>query len=183
MIDPAIIANYDKWLHAVANRMMSGATEADHQDLVQEGRVAMWRALSTYDETKGALPSWLTKAAEMRMSDIARGHGQPFGHEAVRGVREVEMGPSLDAEPEQVVEALLGYVEAAYHDGEVMQAIRELTPRQQEYVFLRFWGGLDPRAQAPGIRALVAQFPVLKERWHWQRALPILRERLEHLAA
>jgi RNA polymerase sigma factor (sigma-70 family) len=176
--DPSIIADFDKWLHAVANRLTD---EAHHDDLVQEGRVAMWRALQTYDESLGALPSWLVRAAEMRMKDVAWGRGQPFGHEAVRGVREVDMGPSVDELSEQQVEALMGFVEEAFHDGEVLRVIRErLTPRQQEYVFLRFWGGLDPSSRAPGMQALVAQFPVLKERWHWQRAKPVLAEALAH---
>lgn len=181
MSDAAIIADFEKWLHAVANRLLRGASEDDHQDLVQEGRVAMWRALATFDESKGARASWLVRAAETRMKDVAWGKGQPFGHEAHRGVREAEIGGSLDELEEQQVEALLGYVEEAFHDGEVLRIIRErLTPRQQEYVFLRFWGGLDPASRAPGMQSLVAQFPILKERWHWQRAKPVLAEALAH---
>jgi RNA polymerase sigma factor (sigma-70 family) len=179
MIDPEVIADYNRWLHAVANRLLRDATDADHQDLVQEGRVAMWRALESYDETLGSLPSWLTQAAETRMKDLAWGKGRAFGHEAVRGSRPVEEGPSLDALDEDTVSSLLGYVEEAFHDGEILQAIREhLTPRQQEYVFLRFWGGLEPTSRDPHIRALMSQFPVLGERWHWQRIRPILAEAL-----
>lgn len=180
MIDPSVIDDYSKWLHAVANRLTDAA---NHDNIVQEGRVAMWRALATYDESKGALPTWLTRAAEMRMKDVAWGKGQPFGHEAVRGARPVEEGPSLDGLEEQVVEGLLGYVEEAYHDGEIWAAVNSLTEKQREYVFLRFWGGLDPKSASPATRALVSQFPVLKERWHWQRAKGALRERLGHLAA
>ena len=181
MIDPAVLADYEKWLHKVANSLTD---TAQHDDIVQEGRVAMWRALSTYDESKGALASWLTRAAEMRMRHVAWGKGQPLGHEPMRGSRPVEEGPSLDGQPEEVVQELLGFVEAAYHDGEVMHVIREvLSPKQQEYVYLRFWGGLDPLAQAPQVRALVKEFPVLGQRWHWQRAREILGERLAHLAA
>lgn len=181
MTDPAVLADYEKWLHKVANSI---AGPSEHDDIVQEGRVAMWRALSTHDESKGALAPWLTRAAEMRMKDVAWGTGQPTGHEALRGSRQVEEGPSLDEQPEEIVQALLGYVEAAYHDGEIMKIIREcLTPKQQEYVFLRFWGGLEPRAQAPQIRALVLEFPVLGQRWHWQRAREVLAERLAHLAS
>ncbi len=182
--DPSVIADYDRWLGAVAMRLLGATwTEADLQDLKQEGRVAMWRALETYDEAKGALPSWLTRAAEMRMKDIARGHGQPFGREATRGSREVDTGGSIDAFDEDQIDGLLGYVSEEIHDGEILRVIRErLTPRQQEYVFLRFWGGLDPRAQAPQVREMVKQFPVLAERWQWQRAKPILVDALAHLA-
>jgi RNA polymerase sigma factor (sigma-70 family) len=176
-----VIEDYEKWLHHTANRL--GNVE-NHDDLVQEGRVAMWRAMETFDASRGALPTWLTRAAEQRMKDVALGRGQPFGHEAVRGSREVEMGPSLDGAPEGEVEALLGYVEAAYHDGEVMRIVREcLTPEQQQYVFLRFWGGLDPRTRQPAVRALVRQFPVLADHRTWQQAKAILADRLGHLAA
>lgn len=174
-----VVADYERWLHRVANDI--GRPE-DHDDLVQEGRIAMWRALESYDETLGSLPSWLTEAARMRMKDLAWKHGQPLGRPATRGSREVESGTSLDAYDEDVVEALLGHVETAYHDGEVLDAIRELTPAQQQYVFLRFWGGLDPRSRAPEIRALVAEFPVLQQRHHWQRAKKILADRLGHLS-
>lgn len=180
MTDPAVLDDYEKWLHAVANSI---TTPALHDDIVQEGRVAMWRALETFDASKGALASWLTHAAEMRMKDVAWGKGQPLGHEPMRGSRPVEEGPSLDDQPEEIVQALLGHVEEAYHDGEIMKIIREsLTPKQQEYVFLRFWGGLEPKAQAAQIRALVREFPVLGERWHWQRARTVLAEKLAHLA-
>lgn len=178
-MNPDIIADYEGWLHKVANEIGS---PAEHDDLVQEGRVAMWRALSSFDESRGSLPSWLTRAAEMRMKDVAWGTGQPTGHEPTRGSRPVEEGPSLDEQSEDAVQALLGYVESAYHDGEVMQIIREhLSPRQQEYVFLRFWGGLEPTSRAAQTRALVMEFPVLSERWHWQRARAILAEKLAHL--
>lgn len=179
MIDPEILDDYKGWLHVVANSLVD---RERHDDLVQEGRIAMWRALETYDETRGSLPSWLTRAAEMRMRDLAWGTGQPTGHEAVRGSRPVEEGPSLDGMVEDEIEALLGHIEEAYHDGEVMQVIRsELSPKQQEYVFLRFWGGLDPRSQNPTLQAIMKTFPVLGQRHHWQRSKAILREHLEHL--
>lgn len=179
MIDPSVLEDYGRWLHRVATEI---GTREQHDDLVQEGRVAMWRALSSYDETLGSLPSWLTRAAEMRMKDVAWGKGQPFGHEAVRGSRQVEEGMSIDEMEEDSVEALMGHVESAYHDGEILEAIRALSPKQQEYVVLRFWGGLEPRSNLPAVRALVAQFPVLKERWHWPRARAALAESLAHRA-
>lgn len=79
--DPAaVLADYTGWLHHYANRLRVW-WDADHDDLVQEGQVAMWRALDTFDPDRGALPSWLTMKAATRMRDVAwRGHpwfGQP----------------------------------------------------------------------------------------------------------
>lgn len=173
MIDSSVIADYEGWLHRVATDI---GHRADHDDLVQEGRIAMWRALRTYDEARGSLPSWLTSAARQRMRDVAWGHGQPTGRPATRGSREVAQGGSLDAMDEETVTALLGHVEEAYHDGAILEAVRALPARQREYVFLRFWGGLDPTSRTPEVRALVAEFPVLAERWQWTRARATLTE-------
>ena len=182
--DVVVLQDYERWLGATALRLLGRTwTEDDLQDIKQEGRVAMWRALETFDESRGSLPSWLTGAALQRMQDVAWGRGQPFGHEAIRGSREVDVDTSLDSEPEDVVEALLGYVEEAYHDGEVIDAIRALSPAQQQYVFLRFWGGLDPSSRNPAMKPLLAQFPVMSQRHHWQRAKEKLRESLAHREA
>lgn len=177
-VDPEVIKDYERWLHKVANEI--GRPE-DHDDLVNEGRIAMWKSLETFDPALGALASWITTAARSRMKDLAWGRGQPTGHEAVRGSRQVEEGPSLDGMEEQIVEALVGRVELAYHDGEILDVVRSLPREQQEYVFLRFWGGLDPASRSPEMKALVAQFPAVRDRSRWRDALPVLTERLAHL--
>jgi RNA polymerase sigma factor (sigma-70 family) len=159
-----LLADYDRWLHSVANRL-SGPADPRHDDLVQEGRVAMWHALRKHDPSKGSLPSWLTKAAEMRMKNLAWGKGQPTGHEARRGVVEAKATASTDEMVEEGVEALLGAVQAltgveyAYHHGEIMQAINDLSPMQRRYVYARFWLGIEPSSAVPGTVAFK------KEHW------------------
>lgn len=50
---------------------------------------------------------------------------------------------------EDELEAALGHVLIAegvimaYHHGEIAQALDSLTPRQREYVELRFWRGME----------------------------------------
>lgn len=180
------LPGYRRWLHRVAYDMLP-VTSADHDDLVQEGYVAMWRALDTYDSDKGPLPSWLTHAARMRMRDVAHGHGQWTGRPEQRGSRSVD-ATSLDellaTEPEHPsLAGMLDEVELAYHEGEIAEALAALSPAQRRYVFARFWLGLDPTSRAPAMRALVAQVPELSQRWLWQRARVVLRERLHHLVA
>jgi DNA-directed RNA polymerase specialized sigma24 family protein len=64
-------------------------------------------------------------------------------------------------------------VTLAYHEGEIAEAIGDLTPRQQEFVRLRFWEGLS--------------FPELTEYFGYEpngllaSARKKLRERLRHL--
>lgn len=187
------LADYHKWLHYVAYQMLP-ATSALHEDLVQEGRIAMWKALATYDPSKGALPSWVTKAASMRMKDFVR-RGTPTGKPETRGSKEVEHGPSIDAMVEEggaeglfaAVDTLEG-VEVSYHHGEILEALNSLSPKQREYVYLRFWGGLDPSAGVTKeMKVVMDQFPVLRQRWLWQGsskqvgAKDRLREALSHL--
>lgn len=191
--DSVIIAAYERWLHKVANAYLQPWDER-HDDLVQEGRIAMWRALPKHDPAKGSLPSWLTKAATMRMKTLAFGKGQPTGHEAVRGVRDVDVVASLDALIEEDgAEGLMGAadalleVEMAYHAGEIAEALDSLSPAQRRYVLARFWCGLDPASRAPGMREFIHLVPEVSKRHLWSGssrqvgARDRLAERLAHL--
>lgn len=63
----ALIADYEGWLHSRAHAM----TDQDaHDDLVQEGRIAVWQAAQSFQEGRGALPHWLTFKAENRMKTV-----------------------------------------------------------------------------------------------------------------
>lgn len=165
------LPGYRRWLYRLAyDHLPHGSSDID--DLAQEGYIAMWRAVGTWDEAKGALPSWLTGAARQRMRDVTYGGGRWTGHEALRGRREVDR-VSLDAIVESAPDAVLGDVatldgvEMAYHDGEIAEALAALPPEQRAYVYARFWLGLDPSSRAPAMRALVDQFPALRKRWLW----------------
>jgi DNA-directed RNA polymerase specialized sigma24 family protein len=182
------VAAYDRWAHALANDLLPPA-HPDHDDLVQEGRLAMLRALDTYDQAKGALPSWLTGAARMRMRAMAHGSDQWTGRPPTRGSRSVE-ATSLDAlldapgaanlvaaAPDLLDGALL-----AYHDGQIAAALDRLTDDQRTYVVLRFWGGLDPASRDPVVRDLMAAHPVMRDRTVWPAARAVLADALAHLA-
>lgn len=162
-----ILDSYTKWLHHTANRLLPQSREYLHDDVVQEGRVAMWRALYTHDASKGSLPSWLTGAAVLRMRDVALGHGKEFGHAPLRGSREVESVAVEDITTLLHGSVSLEGVELAYHHGEIMEALSRLSPSQREYVFLRFWGNVDPSSRTPHMKAVLDQFPVLRKRFLW----------------
>jgi DNA-directed RNA polymerase specialized sigma subunit len=67
----ALIGDYEAWLHKRA--WLIGGPNT-HDDLVQEGRIAMWQALSSFNEL-GALPAYLTTRANGHMLQcITRGH-------------------------------------------------------------------------------------------------------------
>lgn len=65
-----VLQQYTGWLHTVARNM---TTSALHDDLVQEGYIAMWRALGTYNPDKGALDYWLKSSATNRMRKVICG--------------------------------------------------------------------------------------------------------------
>lgn len=185
-----VLPDYRGWLYRVAMDLLpADAWQALLDDVAQEGYIAMWRAAGTWDPGRGALPSWLTGAARLRMRDVTRGHGQWTGHEPVRGVTG---GP--DPEPLDVVQddwlpaalvdsgVALEAVEDGYHHGVIAQAVAALPPEQRRYVFLRFWVGLDPASRAPEMRALRALFPEMGERGLWDGRTGARRRLAEALA-
>lgn len=163
------VADYHGWLHQVTNRVLGYTDHPDHDDLVQEGRIAMWRAEATHNPDLGAKPSWITRAAEMRMKDIAWSTGRWTGREATRGRREVEsvhwdrLAPQVQDEVHPRTEDIAEKAMFAYHHGEIAEAIDSLPAPQ---------------------RAAVLQFLRTGRAEHrsaWQSAKPRLAEQLSHL--
>lgn len=190
-----ILDAYTKWLHKMANSYLEPWDER-HDDLVQEGRIAMWKALQTWDAEKTSLPSWLTGAAKLRMKDFAFGHGKETGHESMAGRKPAETVASVDELldiNEGDAPAFLGVsdslesVSLAYHYGEIQKALGLLSPMQRKYVYARYWMGLDPTSRAPGMKELVALVPEVTKRHLWTGsshqvgAKERLREALAHL--
>jgi RNA polymerase sigma factor (sigma-70 family) len=190
-----VLAQYHKWLHAVANFMQETWAHPDHDDLVQEGRIAMWKALTTYDPSKGALASWLTTAAKMRMRDCIKreywtgtparyGHGGKVPDDGTTVMSLMDDDLTLTA----VLEAadLLEAVEISYHRGEILRAIGALSVNQRRYVVYRFWLGWDPNSrQQTGGPSLAEVIGVKHPHILWGQkdrgARDRLREKLLHL--
>lgn len=167
---PLDFGDYRRWLYKTAADLLPGGYyDTGIDDLAQEGRVAMWRALETHDPARGALAPWVTRAARTRMRDLAWGHGQPTGHEPVRGFTEAEVAVYIDGQesPDDLAPA-----EAAVEMAEpaLMEVLRELPEEQREYIWLRFWCGIEVSSRVPGIRSVAAQYPILRKRWVWVKA-------------
>lgn len=174
-----VLPSYRRWLHREAYRVAGPDDDRHHDDLVQEGYVAMWRAAQRYDPARGALPAFLTRAASQRMRHVAaRGYrtwtgrepnrGHPAGNPEVLGVDELDVVADVRA-----VDALAD-VEWAYHAGDLAAALDGLTERQRRYVLLRFWHGWTPTE-------LDAEFNG-NHRYYWRRIKPYLARELRHLA-
>lgn len=186
-----VLGDYRRWLLAVANRMVStsrGGRGEDYegrvQSLAQEGYIAMWRALDTFDPDKGALASWLVKAAEMRMADVVRrgvdfgqtGNRPPGTEEGLRAERSWEVLHPVEVEQvEQKIAIWLSEgLAMAYHRGEIQKAIGRLTQDEQRYVVLRFWHGKTNPEIDPHVEGNVVHL--------WRTAKGKLRDDLGRLA-
>lgn len=186
-----VLVDYRKWLLAVANRMVASSRggkgedyEGRVQELAQEGYIAMWRALDSYDPELGALASWLVKAAEMRMADVVR-RGVSFGQEGNRppgteeGLRSQRSWNELaPVELEQVERRIAIWLSEglalAYHRGAIQRAIGQLSQDEQRYVVLRFWHGKTASEIKPHVEGNVIHL--------WRTAQRKLRAELEDLA-
>lgn len=159
-----VLPDFRRFLYAVAHRLDRTGQHVD--DLAAEGSIAMWRAMGTYDPTKGALASWLTRAAELRMTEVAWRRRPWTGQPAHRGARSVQDTPVLDGfdTPDVLFEAVdaLEGVELAYHHGEIAKALDTLSPSQRRYVLARYWLGLDPTSRAPEMKRLCALVPEMR---------------------
>ncbi len=182
-VDPnVLLANYRGWLRKVAVGLIG-----DHalvEDLAQEGWVAMWRALPSYDPDRGALPGWLTDHAYWRMLKLAGSRawlGRPKQNLGRGSLRDYTELPSSDSSVWELLAAAdaLDGVLLAYHRGQILEAISQLTPSQRRYVYLRFWCGY----KTPDLTEAFGYDP--SSLWHSSKngARHKLRESLEVLAS
>ena len=151
-----ILTRFEPWLQKTARSILSPSSP-DVDDLVQEGRLALWNALETYNPSRGALPSWLTYKARYRMLNVVQGKpwtGQPPRFHGKQGIQEPKHMRSLDTGPSDrsydgsgtvLVEggesrsarvspprdqrADTEAADLAYHDDEMKAALSELTQR------------------------------------------------------
>lgn len=145
--------DFERWLHGRSWALLWGVELNWREDIVQEGRIAMWQAMSTWNPKKGALPSWLTSHANWRMKSVLTRKiwtGQPTNAgtpNELLSYRGIQTPLSLNKLMENVngidefikAAQLPDSIEIAYHHGEIAQALSELTPSQRRYVWLRFW--------------------------------------------
>jgi len=145
---------YKPWLYKTATGLLNPQSP-DLDDLVQEGYVAMWRALGTYKPSSGALPAWLTSKARWRMVEVvqkgnftglpSRQHGRNAVTTQTVLSLDADRGNGITLADLLPAEDVLDAVLSAYHHGEIHSAIAELTPAQRKYVYARFWCGMTSR--------------------------------------
>lgn len=150
------IQDYDKWLHREANRVLTDPYHPLHDDLVQEGRIAMWKQTESLGREHAG---FMTQRATQRMRNVRNGE-KAFGGVKV-AVRDVQPVFSIDGLSSGVKESLTPQ-EAdlaeramwAYHHGEIAQALNDLSPRQREAAEKVLTDGvMTPRERASWVDA------------------------------
>ncbi len=164
MNERELLLSYRPWLRAIATRMQPLRAE----EIAQEGWIAIWRAVQSHDAEFAPQDFWLKKNALDRMRSVLRDY-----QAQLRDWRQQVLVGDLTAIWEGE-EALLE-MDLAYHHGEIAQALHSLTPREREYVFLRFWHGYRKPE-------MIAHFGY-EPNGLWRTARPKLAEALAHLAA
>jgi len=117
---------------------LSASNRSRVDDLMQEGWIAIWRAVPNHNPDKGPLDKWLCDKAQWAMlAKIREWQGNKHTFYDSFG----DMTAFTEVELVEATEAL-ERVEIAYHRGEILQAISSLTPKQREYIIMKFWFGL-----------------------------------------
>jgi DNA-directed RNA polymerase specialized sigma24 family protein len=133
-----ILARYRGWLLKVSVELAPKRPN-DWLDLAQEGWIAMWKALKTFDPGRGAEASYLTTAARLRMVDCLRRDlwtGTPGARGHRRDAPAVPVDPDWDWVDELVSsDAVYAELEAAYHHGEIAAALDALPVRDRAWIY------------------------------------------------
>jgi len=134
-----ILSDYEPWLKKQAHVISPSGDQVE--DLIQEGRIAIWKALDTYDPSRGELYPYLTTMAYFRMGNCLRKH-RWTGYQKVSS-------PYVKRVPEQPMDmtelsttscyVVPGSADLSYHKSEIIGALKELTIKQQQYIVNRFW--------------------------------------------
>lgn len=162
MNERELLAEYRPWLRKVAVGMTS---PQQAEDLAQEGWIALWRALRAHDASKSPQDYWLKTQAHRRMLTVVRNWG------TTTNAQHVAIGDTAGIWEQLQTE--LPELENAYHHGQICAALAALTPREREYVQLRFWGDL----RGAELKAHFGYQPHAL----WRTAKPKLEAALSHL--
>lgn len=154
------LESFRPWLLKVAQSLV-GPKEAE--DVAQEGWLYMWRTEGQHNPALSPKNYWMKQKAYSRMLNVRRSLKNKM--DKVVFVEEYE-DPLM-------MEWLRPDLENIYHNREVLAAIMALTPREREYVYLRFWRGY----QMPQLREHFGYEPNAA----WTLAKRKLQKSLSHL--
>ncbi len=124
-----VLLSYRQWLRAVASRM---TTSARVDDLAQEGWISMWKALEAFDG-RSPLDFWLKRKAYGRMTMLVSRDWK------TNKEQQYVWTDFTDPDAADSQSYVPNTHEVEYHRDEIRAAVSNLTEREREYVWLRFW--------------------------------------------
>lgn len=140
--ESALGALHDRWsrlLHSLAFRFLHDGAEAE--EVVEEAFWQAWKQAHRYEESRGAVGTWLMTIARSRALDRARARGRTredalssLGGLDVESVAPSTEGGSLDP---------ARGAEEGERRGRVAGALAALPPEQRETILLAYFGGLS----------------------------------------
>jgi RNA polymerase sigma factor (sigma-70 family) len=129
---------YYEWARKVAGGIcaISHDDDAFRDNLIQEGVIRIWTDAPRFNDTPGSnLDGYLRQRGRWKIHTVvAREHQRPD-----------RQNVSLLLEEHDTTLTKVDMPDLGYHHHEIVAALTRLTPRQREYVLLRFWVGLTER--------------------------------------
>jgi RNA polymerase sigma-70 factor (ECF subfamily) len=132
--ETALGALYDRWsplLYPFVLHIVGNADDAE--ELVEETFWQAWRQAERYEDSRGAVGTWLTMMARSRALDQVR----------ARGRKREEPWETLGPEPSADGPTPLRETEAAEERALVRQALDRLPAEQREVLLMAYFGGLS----------------------------------------
>ena len=129
-----ILADFKGLCITMALKLTRDETNIQVRDLAQEGWVAMWKATKSWDG-RGTLDGHMKQHAWWAMLKIVSRRKEAPASVDMTDVETWDVFADLSNSE------ALEHVHNAYHSGDILEAIRNLTPKQREYVIRRFWKG------------------------------------------
>lgn len=163
------VERYEGWLRVVAQGFGDSSNAGwETQDLIQEGRVAMWRQEKSLGREHAG---FMTQRAAGRMGEVASG-GSALGSgvqgRSGRSLRNVGVLDEVSEKSvvEGTVEDIAERAMWAYHSGQIWAEVESLPPKQREAVrvFLRD-GAMTPSQQTLWIVARKKLRVALERLW------------------
>lgn len=177
-----IIKKHKGWLWHMARSLEHNIER--QKDVYQTGAIAMWRASNTFDPEKGGLEGHCRHAARLKMREYAFGRApqtvvapdHPLSRTKASPERK-EFAADSDSMVWDYLQTDFPDPSVVYHQAEIMEALKSLSPGTKRYIYYRFWEGKTNQE----IKGILGYDPSGLWTAKPYGAKMVLQERLQHL--
>lgn len=142
-------------MFTVARKTLASGCREDHEDLVSEAMLDMWRFADRWKPERGDLRGYLIMIGHRKIKQVAYGRKdctKKVGHKTYVWHRPGILDKQQQQTPVEFDNPFWNYYggsedasnpSLSYHYKEIVDAINSLPPKTREYVKLRFFEGLS----------------------------------------